>query len=147
MDKIQKFNTAIEKGFSYNSNTGDVFGVKGFVCKTKDKDGYIVFGFRFDNKYYRCIAHQFAYYYIHKKTVRCIDHINENLRSVTISENGFNIKNVKGYYYCSTRKKYTSEIVLNSKRIFLGRFETELEAKTKYLEAKKIYHAYNRQEA
>lgn len=150
MNRLQKCEIAFSKGITYDKKTGSVIGVRGGIYQNKDKDGYIYFGFRYKGKYYKLLAHHYAYYFVNKKTVPYIDHINrlrddnriENLRSVTISENGFNKKNVKGYYYCSNRKQYTSEIVLNGSRIFLGRFDKEKDARNAYLQAKKKYHVY-----
>lgn len=77
-----------------------------------------------------------------------VDHINgirndnrvENLRQVTHQQNGFNKPNVKGYYYSKSHKKWQAQIYLNGKRIFLGLYDTEEEARTAYLRAKEIHH-------
>ena len=88
---------------------------------------------------------------IKKDQSNSIDHINRNpldnrvsnLRIVTNSENAQNKKNVKGYYYCKERKCYYAQIKLNYKRIYLGRFDTEIEARNAYLKAKEKYHKYS----
>jgi hypothetical protein len=76
-----------------------------------------------------------------------LDHINQNrqdnrisnLRMVTNQQNSFNT-NAKGYYWHKKNKKWRSKIHVNGKRIYLGYFNTEIEARQSYLEAKKIHH-------
>tara|TARA_R110002153_G_scaffold78410_5_gene200760 strand:- start:85 stop:570 length:486 start_codon:yes stop_codon:yes gene_type:complete len=75
-----------------------------------------------------------------------IDHINhtfagdgiENLRQVTIQQNSFNKKNVKGYY--REGNKYNAIITVNGKKIHLGRFKLKDNARNAYLKAKAIHH-------
>tara|TARA_R110000782_G_scaffold270463_1_gene371409 strand:- start:1705 stop:2208 length:504 start_codon:yes stop_codon:yes gene_type:complete len=77
-----------------------------------------------------------------------IDHINgersdnrfENLRLVTHVENCYNIKNVKGYSFHKHAKKYAASINVNKKRINLGSYEKEEDARNAYLNAKEKYH-------
>lgn len=65
-----------------------------------------------------------------------VDHINhnkadnrkENLRICTTQQNCMN-KNVKGYYWDKERNKWQAKICVNGKTIFLGRFNTEDDAK------------------
>ena len=76
-----------------------------------------------------------------------IDHINrdkhdnrlENLRLVTRSQNAQNRKNVTGYTQISGGR-YQAQIMLDYKHYFLGHFDTEAEARSAYLKAKKEYH-------
>ena len=76
-----------------------------------------------------------------------IDHINcdrgdnniSNLRVVTNQQNQFNTR-AKGYTWHKTNKKWKAQIQINTKRIHLGHFDTEEEARNAYLEAKKKYH-------
>jgi len=146
MTKEEKCILAIDKGFTYDSITGIIYGIRGKEIKGKNKDGYIEISIDIgNNKKIHLQGHQFAYYYIHKKVVNIIDHINcnkldnriNNLRSVTNQQNGFN-RNPKGFF-CN-RNKYRTAIVINGKRINLGTFNTEEEARQAYLDAKKIYH-------
>lgn len=65
-----------------------------------------------------------------------------NLRIVTHQQNGFN-RNAKGCYFIKRNKKWRAKIMLNSKRIHLGYFKTESEARQAYLKAKEIYHIIN----
>jgi len=79
-----------------------------------------------------------------------IDHIDHNrqnndwlnLRIVTCQQNHFNRSNVKGYFWRKTRNKYEALIRVNGKRIYLGRYDKEEDARQAYLDAKKIYHKY-----
>ena len=96
-------------------------------------------------KFHRLIFlfYNFDFDILNKKII--IDHIDrdkvnnsiENLRIVTIQQNAFNT-NAKGYFFIN--KKWTASICINGKRLYLGRYYTEEEARTKYLEAKAIHH-------
>jgi len=78
-----------------------------------------------------------------------IDHINrkrgddriENLRLVTHQGNLENTK-AKGYCYHRHAKKYQAAITTNYKKIHLGYFDTEEEAKAAYDAAKLKYHTH-----
>lgn len=77
-----------------------------------------------------------------------IDHINgvrhdnrlANLRIVTAQENSWNRTKAKGYYWYKRNNKWRSYIYLNSKKIELGYYNTEAEARAAYLAAKKVHH-------
>lgn len=78
-----------------------------------------------------------------------IDHINnirtdnriENLRLVSGRENMYNLKETKGYSWCKGTNKWRAYIRLpDGVKKALGRFDTEDEARTAYLNAKKKYH-------
>jgi len=74
-----------------------------------------------------------------------LDHINRdrsdnricNLRISDYKKNGYN-RDAKGYNY--DYNKWRARIKVDGKNIPLGRFDTEIEAKNAYLEAKKKYH-------
>jgi hypothetical protein len=76
-----------------------------------------------------------------------IDHINGikddnrfcNLREATNQQNQFN-RSVKGYSFLKPYNKYWSQICVGGKRISLGYFTTEQEARNTYLKAKIKYH-------
>lgn len=97
--------------------------------------------------HHRILAYCFLNLDINDRT-QYIDHINhnttdnklENLRIVSNQKNQWNQKKVKGYTYRKKINKYESSICFNKKQIYLGRFDTEEEAKNAYLDAKKIYH-------
>ena len=77
-----------------------------------------------------------------------IDHINgvrkdnriENLRVVTPSENQHNRKEAKGFYFHKASGKFMARIDVDGKQIFLGRYETPVDARAAYLRAKRKYH-------
>ena len=76
---------------------------------------------------------------------KVIDHINRNrldnqvsnLRIVSNQQNQWN-RNAKGY--TKEGNNYKARIVINNKKIYLGRFDTEEEANNAYLIAKQIHH-------
>jgi hypothetical protein len=78
-----------------------------------------------------------------------IDHIDRNrlnnhisnLRVVTNQQNQFN-RDAKGYTWNKKANKWHSSIALNGKKIYLGLFDNEDDARNAYLEAKKIYHNF-----
>ena len=83
------------------------------------------------------------------------DHINsiktdnrvENLQYITQQQNIHKIKtkdgrNVKGYYL-HKNGKYRASIKLDSKKIHLGYYDTEAEARQAYIDAKLKYHNIN----
>jgi len=78
----------------------------------------------------------------------CIDHenhirddnSNDNLRVVTAQQNNFNQSGVKGYTWREASKKWEAQITINRKKISLGRFKKEEDARAAYLKAKPIYH-------
>ena len=79
-----------------------------------------------------------------------IDHIDncktnnniENLRVVNRSENGQNKSKTKGYYWDKRNGKWRAQIMINKKRIQLGRYDTEEEAREAYLKGKEKYHTH-----
>ena len=79
-----------------------------------------------------------------------IDHIDHdklnndimNLRIVTHQENMFNKNNTKGYSWHKKTRKWHAEIRGNGKKISLGYWDTEEEARNAYLEAKEKYHIF-----
>jgi hypothetical protein len=147
MTREEKIKLAIEKGFTYNEITGKIYSRFGREIKSKT-NGYIDIAIRDSNKQFHLYGHQFAFYYKYKKIVEQIDHKDgdrtnnkiDNLREVTHRQNTLNKVKVKGYYFNKNRKKYVAEIGVDYKRIYLGYFNTEQEARQAYLDAKKIYH-------
>jgi hypothetical protein len=103
-------------------------------------------------KYTTQLLHRFILGDVPKNMV--IDHINgngldnrkENLRICTQSQNNINKRKkgttsvYKGVYWEKARNKFRSHIVVDGKIIFLGRFETELEAAIAYDKASNFYH-------
>ncbi len=149
MNTEDKIKLAIERGMTYNPITGNIYGVRGNLITTRHTSGYIFPGIRFEKKQYRFLGHTFAWYYTYGKMPnKCIDHINRikddnrisNLRDITYQQNSFNTKS-KGYCWHNKAKKWISQIKVDGKLIYLGLFDTEIEAHQSYLEAKKLHHA------
>ncbi len=106
-----------------------------------------------------CLAHRVAWAIVNGEwlapTVH-IDHINglrhdnriANLRLVSRAENMQNMhvgRNgaISGAHYDATRGKWKASISVNNKVRFLGRYDTEEEARAVYLAAKQRLHAPN----
>lgn len=141
---------AIDRGFNYNPETGQIFGARGNEVIGKIC-GYINFKIRKNKICYTIRGHQFAWYWVNKECVDCIDHINGikddnricNLRSVTKQENAFNNKKAKGYAWHKQRNKWRARIRVNGKLIDLGNFNSKEEARSAYVAAKEKYHKIN----
>lgn len=77
-----------------------------------------------------------------------IDHINgnksdnkiKNLRKVTHGQNMRNKPSAKGFYFVAKEKKWAAAIRVNKKKVSLGRFDTEEQAREAYLRAKEKLH-------
>jgi hypothetical protein len=146
MNTVEKIKLAIKKGITCDLETGNVYGTRGGILKSKCDNGYLVI--RVDNSSIK--QHQFIFYLKNGYLADCIDHINkiktdnraDNLRKVTRQENTFN-RDVKGYHFNKNMNKYQSSIRINNVKKHLGYFDTEKEAIEAYLNAKKIYHNIN----
>jgi hypothetical protein len=149
MTELEKCELAISKGFSYCSITGNIRGVRGGLIKTINTDGYIRFSISGDNKRYYLFGHRFAWY-IHygKLPSQTIDHKDgirdnnkiSNLRDVTQKQNTWNNTKAKGYFWNKQFEKWTAQITVNDKRIYIGGYKTIEEARSAYLDAQKKYH-------
>ena len=147
MNRKERLEMAIDKGYKCNPKTGDIFGPHGKKISNGGKSKYTRFAITIDKSSYRILAHQFVWYYVNGEIAEFIDHINRdkkdnkisNLRSVTPQQNQFNLP-AKGYSWDKVNKKYVSCIKVNTNTIFLGRFDNKDEAIKAYLDAKKIYH-------
>jgi hypothetical protein len=152
MTREEKCKLAIERGYTYNPETGLVynkFNKKiGHLLNGIRNNGYVSFSMLVNKKPYNLYAHQFAWYWVYKECVEQIDHINgirddnriSNLRSVTGNQNQWNRTKAKGYHWLKNNKKWMAEIRLNKKHIYLGLYNTEEEARNAYLQAKEKYH-------
>lgn len=148
MTREEKCKLAIERGYTYDPETGFIYGLKGKKIIRENGLGYIKICFYINKKEYSLFAHQFAWYFINKKCAEEIDHINGvrndnricNLRAVTKQQNHFNRTTAKGYYWKKKLQKWESSICINKKNVYLGVFNTEQEARNAYLAAKEIYH-------
>ena len=114
------------------------------ICKGSLCFGYLLM--EIDGKKYRqhrVLGHAFGIVNLYSNLQ--LDHIDRvrnnnsisNLRVVTNQQNMFN-QGAKGYRWKDN--KWYSQIKLNGKQIYLGRFNTEQEASQAYQNAKLIYH-------
>jgi len=96
MNTEQKIKEAIKKGITYNSLTGNIYGISGKLITNKNQDGYIKINILIDGKITCIKGHLFAWYYTYNiMPLNTIDHINRirddnsiiNLRDVTQLEN------------------------------------------------------------
>jgi hypothetical protein len=148
MERKERCELAIQRGFTYDSKTGLIYNKKNKPIKGINSMGYYQICMGMNNKTINLLAHQFAWYWVYKECVECLDHINGirddnricNLRSVTRQENQFNMKNAKGYCWHKVAQKWKAQIQLNKKPIHLGLYNTEQEARDAYLQAKEKYH-------
>ena len=77
-----------------------------------------------------------------------IDHINgdrfdnriENLRLVTPKGNHQNRTTAKGFTYVRPQGKFRAQIMIDDKTLYLGCYDTIVDARAAYLRAKREYH-------
>lgn len=105
-----------------------------------DKDGYLVSCYYFNAQRRFVRFHRIV---MGAKPQQIVDHINgnradnrkSNLRCCSRAENGrnrrlsaINKSGITGVYFDNERHKWAANIIFNSKRIFLGRFEKKEDA-------------------
>ena len=148
MTREEKCKLAIERGYTYNSETGIIYSRLGKIVKTKQTNGYIYMYLYENQKNINLLGHHFAWYCFYRNcNTNQIDHINGirtdnrilNLRNVTSKQNSWNRTKAKGYYWNKHRNKWQAQIKGN-KSINLGYFNTEEEARNAYLAAKEKLH-------
>ena len=149
--------------FAYDKETGVLTRLtdirynakKGMTITHVDKTtGYVSFNIK-GRLYY---AHRVAWFYVTKEWPDKVDHINGvrndnrwcNLRNGSHAQNHQNIKaarshNQSGFLGAHKAKdgRFTSEIILNGVRMYLGTFATPEEANAAYLCAKRKLHEFN----
>jgi hypothetical protein len=148
MTREEKCKLAIQRGYTYDPETGFIYNKYGRILSYTAKNGYIQIGITFNKKSYMIRGHQLAWYYIYNECVEMLDHINGirtdnricNLRSINKQQNHFNRVKAKGYTWHKHKNKWQSTICLSGKSYFLGLYKTEEEARNAYLAAKKKYH-------
>jgi hypothetical protein len=150
MTREEKCELAIERGYTYNSESGIVYSRLNKIVKSKDKDGYLRLSMTIGYK--KCATlflHHFAWYCVYGNCdTEQIDHINGikndnricNLRAVNNMQNQWNRNDMKGYWFRKDRQKYQALIAFNGKKKCIGHFDTEQEARQAYLNAKEKYH-------
>lgn len=144
----EKIKLLIEKGYTGNIETGKVYNKRNELIISKVANGYLRISTRMNNIAITINQHQFIYYLATGEVVEIIDHINgiktdnriENLRSVSQQVNQWNRNTAKGYHWNTKENIWKAQIRVNYKRINLGRYNTEEEARQAYLNAKEKYH-------
>lgn len=149
-ERERRVKLLIEKGYTCNPDTGDVFGMNGKKISRKHKKGYTLISNVDKGKQHNVLGHQFIFFWVNGYCAGMIDHINMNkgdnricnLRETTQQKNSFNTNYAKGYSKVTRGKKvkYEARIKLNYKSIYLGGFNSEEEASNAYIQAKKKYH-------
>lgn len=93
-------------------------------------------------------AHRVIWYLTYGTVPELLDHIDgdrlnnslDNLREVTSIQNSHNMSKAKGYTFNKQAKKWQAQLTVNYKHIVVGLYETEAEARSAYVAAKKIHH-------
>lgn len=118
----------------------------GSVAGTPASNGYT--NICINRKIYK--AHRLAWLYVYGVLpLNQVDHINgvkndnkiDNLRAATNQENAQNHVWL-GTNFDKKKNKWQSRIRVDNKRVFLGYFETENEARQAYIKAKKEHHKF-----
>jgi hypothetical protein len=147
MTRLEKCEYLKNKGYTYNPDTGKIYGIRGKEITNK-LNGYVNISFRINDFKGFLLGHHYGWFMTYGNVdFEMLDHINQiktdnrisNLRIVTNQENQFNTK-AKGYCWHKHVKKWMSRIQLNGKLINLGYFTTEEEAREAYLNAKNKLH-------
>ncbi len=150
MNEINRMQYAIELGWKCNPETGEIITHKSKILKA-NKKGYILCSINVNSEIFSFKGHRFVWFVRYSKLPENhIDHINgirddnriSNLRDVTQQQNNHNQTKAKGYCWDKKLKKWKATIVLNYKKIHLGYFDNENDARQAYLNAKKIYHKF-----
>jgi hypothetical protein len=147
-DNLERF-THLKENLGWKCDTsGIVYGTKGQRVGYLDRYGYLRSTHKWDGKPLKVSLHSFVYFYFTGKVPTMIDHINnvrtdnrlDNLRVVTPGENTYNRRNIKGYRRRQRDGLYYAKIHKNKVEYNLGKYKTEFEARSAYLEAKARLH-------
>ena len=154
MKHIKHIGQDVLSKFKYDEVNGGVTRIKWSDRNKPDPKpnikGYILHGVTTHNSRLMYPAHRLTYL-LHNPDMDqslTIDHINgiktdnriENLRATTNQQNHFNRQTNKGFSWSRSCKKFRADITVNEKTIYLGVYETILDARAAYLRAKKKYH-------
>jgi hypothetical protein len=150
MERIDKCKLAKERGFRYDPETGNIYGIKKrSPLKCKTSQGYLMIRVQQEPRI-EILGHHFAWYMSGKDMeFDMLDHKDENkmnnrisnLRITNYTENNRNVfTTAKGYCWDKNTNKWLVTIGVKYKQIYIGRYNTEQEAREAYLKAKKKYH-------
>ena len=147
MTRLEKCKILKDRGYTYNPETGEIFGVWGTKITSKHNKGYIAIQ---GNSNYKgsVYGHHFAWYMTYGNVdFDELDHIDNNplnnkISNLRIADRQLQNRNrgkSKGYIFDSSRNKWLARIFINRKAIYLGRYDTEEEARQAYLQGKEKY--------
>mgnify|MGYP002625104400 FL=1 len=153
MEKLKNY-----EGYFINKDL-EIFGKRGFkLTPCLKPTGYLQIRFKINDKQitkqlHRVIAEHFIpnpnpneFTEIHHINHNRTDNRIENLCWISRSDNLRATQNRKGYHWCPVKKKYIAQIRIDNKKNQkrLGSFNTESEARKKYVEAyNEIMKKYN----
>ncbi|EOL9073535.1 HNH endonuclease signature motif containing protein [Cronobacter malonaticus] len=166
MSKPHEDPALLRELFTYDPATGRVFHAKDkrsgrgairvvahagdYADRYTNANGYRYASVTSDGKQRRIQTHRVAWILAHGAIPDGlqVDHVNGvrddnrlcNLRLVTQRENQHNLRSARGYCWDSHRGKWKAQIQVDGRNINLGCHDTELDARTAYLAAKRIYH-------
>lgn len=89
----------------------------------------------------QCLYHRLVWKFVYGDWPSTeLDHIDgnklnndiSNLRLTTRSKNMRNQKKIRGYFYVKAKNRWTASFSLNGKRIYIGCYKTEKEARAAY---------------
>jgi len=142
MERLEKCELLKSKGYTYDKETGKIYGFFGNEIKRLNDRGYI-------SLTNNLRGHHFAWYMTYGNVDFIeLDHINTirddnricNLRISNRTQQSQNRTKVKGYTYHKQHNKFMARIKIDGITKHLGLFDTEEEARQTYLEAKQKYH-------
>ena len=140
--------------FKYNEVNGGVIRVKwdgrNKSAPQPNNKGYIMLGVTMDSFQIMYSEHRITYL-LHNPDMDqslTIDHINgiktdnriENLRAISNQQNNFNRHTNKGFSWVASLQKFRADIGVDYKVVYLGLYDTILDARAAYLRAKRKYH-------
>tara|TARA_B110000259_G_C13710639_1_gene280309 strand:- start:43 stop:522 length:480 start_codon:yes stop_codon:yes gene_type:complete len=154
MKHIKHIGQDVLSKFKYDEVNGGVIRVK-WIDRDKSapkptNKGYILYGVTTNSSQLMYPAHRLTYL-LHNPDMDqhlTIDHINgiktdnriENLRAISNQQNNFNRHTNKGFSWVPALKKFRADIGVDYKVVYLGLYDTILDARAAYLRAKRKYH-------
>ena len=150
MTELQKVEYFIQKGYTYNPETGEIKDSRGKITDNRNISGYVKIttsqrpegGEK--RKIFQVYSHRFAWYYMYGELPKyTIDHINAvrwdnriiNLRVLEHKDNT-SLRIGRGWVAYPSKKwgvKYHAQIRIGGATKFLGSFYTPEEARAAYL--------------
>jgi len=145
MTRLEKCELLKSKGYTYDAETGKVYGTSGKEIISKDNKGYIRIR-KMGIMPGSLRIHHYAYYMTYGNVdFEMLDHINRDktdnrISNLRIVNNQQNKENYEGKGCYLENNKWRAMIRVDKKLLHLGCFNTEEEARQAYLDAKLKYH-------